>query len=355
MRERMLRKLAGLAATLLFSAGASADGPGDWLMQVSQATRTANYAGVIVYRGDEVLETFRVTHRYSNGIERERVQSLTGEVREILKNNDQVTCILPKDRKLIFNRPTPKGLFPPLNRERVEQLSAMYDFKDLGTARVAGRMCRGVAITPRDDFRYGYVVWADSETAVPLKLSMVAGDGRLLEQMFFTEVEFPASIPDSVFVAALPREQLRESTTAAAGAIAAAHVQEPVAEIAEGKMVGSPFSKLPPGFRLVRREVRRLPNNRGVVEHLVLSDGLSAVSVFRTLQRAPDEKAVQRLVQMGAVNAYSRLAGKVHITVVGEAPQRTVRMIGDSLQMTSLAGITDAELEAEAGAAPSSP
>src|SRR5690606_37757593 len=90
------------------------------------------------------------------------------------------------------------------------------------------------------------------------------------------------------------------------------------------------FSKLPPGFRVVRREVRS--SAAGVREHLLLSDGLSAVSVYRVLRPSSEAvAAAQRIDQMGPLNAYSRSVGQVQITVVGEAPRRTVQMIGDNV------------------------
>ena len=327
-------RLAVLAAGLVLASGARAgDDAGDWLVQMSQAARMSNYEGVLVYRGDDILETFRVTHRFQDGSERERVQSMTGEVREVLKQNNKVTCLLPKDQRLTTaNRPTtPKSLFKPLSRERLDQIAAVYELRELGKSRIAGRNCRGIAIAPRDEFRYGYELWADAESRVPLKLSLVAPDGRLLEQMFFTEVRFPSSIPESAFAADVPAAQARESTAAAANAIAQAHEREPVTD-EDPDAAPVQFSKLPPGFRVVKRDLQASP--AGIREHLLLSDGLSAVSVYRVLRRSPEAAAAaaaQRIDRMGPLNAYSRSVGQVQITVVGEAPRRTVQMIGDNI------------------------
>ncbi|MGQ0530799.1 MAG: MucB/RseB C-terminal domain-containing protein [Panacagrimonas sp.] len=328
----MRKQLAVLAAGWVLSVGAqAAESPGEWLAEMSRAARAANYEGVVVYRGGDVLETFRVTHRFANGSERERVQSMTGEVREVLKQNDKVTCLLPKDRRLTAKHPTtPKGLFQSLNPARLEQIKTVYELRALGQSRVAGRICRGIAIAPRDEFRYGYELWADDQTGVPLKLSLVAHDGRLLEQMFFTEVSFPKQIADSAFITDVSVDEARESTVAAADAIAEAHEREPVAEPAAVDAPGPQFSKLPPGFRVVRRQVSA--SSAGVREHLLLSDGLSAVSVYRVLRPEANLSATQRLDQMGPLNAYSRAVGQMQITVVGEAPRRTIKMIGDNLQ-----------------------
>lgn len=299
----------------------------DWLMQMSEAARVGNYQGVVIYRSGDTLESFRVTHRFQDEVERERVTSLTGEPREILKEGDQVICLLPRDRKMTAERPpTPKGLFPGLSAERMEQIARVYKFDDLGTKRIAGRNCRGIAVTPRDQFRYGYEIWADAETAVPLQMSLRGGDGRVLEEMMFTEVAFPARIADAAFEVA-PEDAAR--LTRYTRTERAAEPAKPAVAVAEG---GWTPARLPPGFRVVMREQRLLPDGKGVVEHLLISDGLTAVSVFGKHRPAPLPAAASApLTQMGAVHAYRRMAGSFHITVVGEAPQETVRLIGDAV------------------------
>jgi len=311
-----------LAAPVLAQTGATpADEPTAWLVKMSEAAREVNYQGVVIYRGDDLLETFRVTHRYQNGVERERVHSLTGEPREVEKQGDQLICLLPKTRRATAERPTPKGLFPGLTAERVQQVAQVYQFDNLGEARVAGRVCRGIAITPRDDFRYGYEVWADAQSAVPLKVNLIGRDGALLEQMMFTEVEFPGSIPDSAFVTPAPVRG--ESTKLAPAAPDSAPVPTPVAAVFGGQ--------LPPGFRVIQRDVRNMPG-KGMVEHWLLSDGLSAISVFTTRREAPT-RGFQGFKPIGALNAYGRVSGSMHITVVGEVPQQTVKMVGDGLKL----------------------
>lgn len=313
------RLIAGVLALALVPA-ARADDATEWLVKMSEAAKSSNYQGVAIYRGDDMLETFRITHRYQDGAERERVQSLTGEPRDILKQNGKTTCLLPRERRMTVDHPTPKGLFPGLTRERVQQLLQLYEFDELGLQRIAGRICRGIAITPRDRFRYGYEVWADQASAVPLKVNLIGRDGTTLEQMMFTEVDFPASIPDSAF------------------AVEAQETPSPPPPPPPGSRPSNPlpinttgFDRLPPGFQVIMRDVRMLSNGRGVVEHVILSDGLSAISIFSTRRLAP-ARVFQGVQQIGAVHAYGRMIGTFHITVVGEAPQETVKMIGDSFK-----------------------
>jgi len=332
MRLRAL--YSGLALLLVVPAALAAADPAQFLMRIGEAARGSNYQGVIIYRGDDMLETLRVTHRYKNGVEHERIQTLTGDPREILKQDNKVICLLPRDRKLTLNLPTPKALFPALSAERLQQIMQVYAFEDLGTVRVAGRSSQGLAITPRDQFRYGYEIWADGQTAVPLKVSLIGRDGAVLEQMMFTEIAYPATIPDIAFQPTIApgddRQVVRMVENAPSPLAAAA---------APGS--GLQFDRLPPGFRVTYRDVRPLPNG-GMVEHLMLSDGLSAISIFSAHREAAPgpAPAAQRVSQMGAVHAYRRMVGSFHVTVVGEAPRETVRMIGDNAKPVAASAMT---------------
>ncbi len=317
------RALLGALALVAAPAAFAAD-PADFLVRIGEAARNTNYQGVIIYQGDDMLETMRVTHRFKDGTEHERVQSLNGDPREILKENNKVICLLPKDRKLTMNLPTPKALFPALSVERLQQISQVYEFKDLGTARVAGRTCQGLAIAPRDQFRYGYEIWADKQSSVPLKVSLIGRNGAVLEQMMFTEIDFPASIPDTAFRPQLPPGETRQVVQMIENP--PLPPQGAVATSANGLKL----DRMPPGYRVAFRELRPLPGGQGTVEHVVLSDGLSAISVFSAMKPAPAGNVqTQSVSQMGTVHAYRRMVGGFHVTVVGEAPQETVRMIGD--------------------------
>lgn len=302
-------------------AAGSAEEAATWLLKMSEAARVANYQGSVFYSGDEVTESFKVTHRYSSGVERERVQSLSGEPREVEKLGDKTICLLPSSRRQT-ERPTPKGLFPGLTRERLQQMAQVYNYQMLGEGRVAGRVCRGIAITPRDSLRYGYQVWADAQTGVPLKMELHDGAGRVLERMEFVEIDYPREIPDTAFAV-----QPSAFQTAAVAPPATATPMPLPAELA-ARFGG----RLPAGFHVTLRDVRAVPG-KGVVEHWLLSDGLTAISVFTSSQRPAPSRGFTGSTRIGALNAYGRVSGSMHITVVGEVPPQTVQMVGDGLKL----------------------
>ena len=320
-RLRLAACLLGLAATTTVFAD-----PAAVLLKAADAARTANYQGTVIYRAGGNMESMRLIPGFAGGVERERVVALTGEPREISRIDNKVTCLLPDDRKLDLKRPALKGLLTNVSAQSLKDLAAWYELRDIGTARVAGRVCRGVAIAPRDGFRYGFEIWADEVTGVPLKVSLIGPGRRALEEVMFTEVAFPVSLPDEAFAPGLDPKKFKAVTR-----------EEPaMKELSGGAADISDFpirfDKLPPGYRVTMREQRAGNELRGRVEHLMLSDGLSAVSVFAALGVTPD-KAFNGLTQMGAVQAFGRSLGRYHVTVVGETPVATVETIAAGLSL----------------------
>ena len=327
-----MRKLlfcAGTAACITASA-AELD-PAALLVKSAEASRTSNYQGVVIYRGDDRFEVLRVQHRFKDDSERERMVSLTGEPRQLVRIDNRMIAILPKGKTLSVERPALKGFLSQLTGERVQQLKQYYEFRDEGTGRIAGRPCRGVAVAPRDDYRYGYEVWTDQESLLPLKISLIGERNEVLEQVMYTEVAFPDSIPDSAFETEVDVSKFNLITRT----LPKLDTPAPPPEHGEPQVR---FEKLPPGFKIVVHDDRPMPDGTGQVEHLLLSDGLSAVSVFSAVQQQ-EEKSFVGVSHMGPVQAYGRSVGSFHITIVGEVPAQTIRMIGDSLRVP-IPGIT---------------
>ncbi len=315
---RTLSPTLALAALLQAGALAAAESA-DWLTRMAQALRTQNYEGVLVYAQGGRMESMRIVHRYQDGREQERLQALSGDLREVHRDGDVVTCILPEERAIKVERGAFRGLLPGLNRATAEEIAAHYELQELGTAKLVGRSCRTVSVRPRDGYRYGYRMWIDEETALPLKVELIDGDGEALEQLMFTQIGYPASIDDSAFQPASVPERdyvwIRHQPNA------------PAAKAADG---GWAAGRLPPGFRLVMQERQMMPGLQEPVAHMVFTDGLATVSAFIAPQGAP--RKLKGLSRRGAVTAYARMVDDFHVTVVGEVPQATVELIANQLR-----------------------
>lgn len=318
--QRFAACLLGLVSVTALAA------PTDVLLKAAESSRTATYHGTVIFRSGGNIESMRLIHGFAAGIERERVVALTGEPREIIRVDNKVMCLLPKDRKLDMKRPALKGLLTNVSAASLKELSAFYELRDVGMARIAGRNCRGVELSPRDGFRYGYEIWADEATGVPLRVALVGPNRRALEEVMFTEVAFPASLPDSAFEPGLDTSRFKAITRTEPA------MKELSGGAADIRDYPLRFDNLPPGYRVTMREQRPGRDLAGRIEHVMLSDGLSAISVFAALG-VPPEKAFNGLTQMGAVQAYGKSLGRYHVTVVGETPVAAVESIAAGLKL----------------------
>jgi sigma-E factor negative regulatory protein RseB len=288
---------------------------------MAQAIRTQNYQGVLVYVQNGRMESMGIVHRYQNGREQERMHTLSGELREIHRDNQTVTCLLPKDRSVKMEKPGLDGLLPALSPDTLQQVNASYEVVERGATRMVGRDCREIMVKPRDQFRYGYRMWVDEATAVPLKIELVAGDGDVLEQVMFTNIEYPAVIDDAALRTNIdPQRFVRVQHGSPKGS----------SRVVQGSWT---VERLPQGFRQASQDFQRLPGAEDPVEHMLFTDGLASVSVF--VAPAGKPKAFKGMSHMGAVNAYGKMIGNYHVTVVGEVPRATVERIGDGLRYTA--------------------
>lgn len=279
--------------------------------------RTGDYRGVIVYLRGEELDTLRIVHRFQDGVEQERLVAMSGRPREIIRNGSRVTSILPQNRVVLITHQRKRGnLLSRVGQFVSKRMQAHYRMEISGSRRLADRPTRVISILPRDDYRYGYRILIDKKTHLPLKLNLVYGK-QVLQQIMFTQVEYPEQIPDSAF----------KPTYDVAGFRVIDHKPVPVADapIMQGRWH---MKKLPAGFELVETGMRTTSGGQAV-RQILFSDGVATVSAFVSAADVPNPLIGG--TTMGAVNAFGRKAGDYHITVVGEVPAVTVQMIAENL------------------------
>ena len=311
----------GSCVALLASAVAAVaeDDPLEWLARTDQALATRNYEGVFVHEHAGETETLRVIHRVGPDGVSERLQSMDGSGREVIRKGSQLTCYLPDQRTALMEKTSDAGLLLG-SLPRINATSAgLYQVTELHKARVSGRSARVIEVLPMDQMRYGYRVWIDEASAMPLKTQLRNSSGEVLEQIVFTDLRLPAHIADSELEPAVDAHNYR-------------WVQHLVDSAdARGLSISWEASVLPPGFRLTvdARQVLR----SGPVEHLVFSDGLASVSVFVEIGRAPrPDHGSDDAATIGSSSAYSTVVQGYRVTAVGEVPPDTVRAIAQSIR-----------------------
>jgi sigma-E factor negative regulatory protein RseB len=309
-----LAVLLGLAAPWVAAADAQT-----LFARMYQAGRSLDYEGTFVYQHGDHLNSLRIIHKTGAGGVRERLVSLDDTPREIIRTDSEVRCYLPDENAvLVDHRRADDRSFPALLPDSLTQLNGNYKIRVGKEGRVAGRKTVSVLIKPRDAFRYGYQLWADEESGLLLKASLLDEHGGVVEQYMFTQVSIGKPIAEADLKPLHPDKGLvwqradDEPPRPSSGQWTAAH--------------------LPSGFSLTARLLRRLPARQQPVEHLVYSDGLAVVSVF--IERADDaakDNLISGLSHMGAVHAFGKVVDGYQVTVVGETPAVTVNMIGESV------------------------
>ncbi|MCK4743546.1 MAG: MucB/RseB C-terminal domain-containing protein [Sulfuriflexus sp.] len=290
----------------------------EWLGRVTAAGKSLNYEGTFVYRHGNDMEAVKIIHKADDKGEHERMISLTGSAREIIRNNKVVTCILPDSKSVVVDNNTPGTQLPSFPSE-LDQLDAYYDFSFEGYERVASRETRRVVIKPQDRFRYGYRLWIDDAFELLLRSELLDPDGNAVEQIMFTDIKLYESLDSDLLK---PNISGREFTWVTDDETAQ---DEPVPVDPNWQVKNKPK-----GFVLAHHNMHKLPETNLPVEHLVYTDGLAWVSVYIE-HIAKGSDSLQGATSMGAVNAYGRVMGEYHITAVGEVPATTVELLSSSV------------------------
>ena len=291
----------------------------DLLQAMHDATRRLNYDGIFVYQRGGHLDTMRIVHKYDQGTEVERLISLSGPAREVIRDGTLVTCLFADDQEAMVEKNPPRDLIGIGFSAPVEQLIGHYGFSMRGKDRVAGRHAVVVSIDPVGVDRYGYRLWVDAQSKLLLKSMILGPGGRTLEQVQFTQIAILDEVPDEHLRAEIAGTEFAWRTDNDDGA-------------GEREAVESSWSVqwLPNGFELKDSNIQSMATSAMPVSHLVYSDGLAMVSVFvEELMEGAEQ--LQGSSSRGAVNAFSRVANDHQITVVGEVPLPTVKQIAHSV------------------------
>lgn len=297
----------------------AADSARQWLDGMSAALKALDYDGTFVYHHNGKLEVMRIIHRVDDGGQRERLVSLTGSAREVLRDDRSVTCIMPDNKSVMVGQSRSPQLFPVVPDD-LDAISRYYLLEDEGDDRMIGYHARVIAVTPRDEFRYGYRFWIEQDSRMLLKSDLTGEDGEAIEQVMFTALDIGGDIPVSDLQPSLSGDGYTWDRQTEMN-----KAQDP----AYGKP-GWKVAQLPAGFMMTDFRRRRLHEQGEHTEHMVFSDGMAAVSVY--IERAmPGTAAFTGLSSMGAMNAYGAVIDGYQVTVVGEVPPATVRMVATSV------------------------
>ena len=321
VKARSLRgHAARLAAlSLLLGAGVALGAePKEWLERMNHALTTRNYIGVFTHNHGGRVETLRIIHRVRGRDVSERLLSLDGPGREFIREGNELTCYFPDKKTVLVERRAPDG--PLLGAlPAIDAGDAMvYEIRGGERVRLLGRNTRVVALHPRDEYRYGYRLWIDELTSMPLKTQLCSKSGEVIEQIVFSNIDLPERIPDSMFKPQMDASNYRWL-----------RAERQVANTSAPALWEA--MRLPPGFRMATRSAQSLPGSSEPVAHLVFTDGIASVSVFVEPRKA-DLKQAEGPARVGSSSAFSTVVDGHQVTAVGEVPSGTVEFIAKQVK-----------------------
>lgn len=304
----MIRGLLIAWLMLLGQASWAAQSGADWLIRMTESFHSLAYDGVFVHQESGAMNSMRIRRGLIGGVEYESLEDLDGQRIAVIRANDSIICVFPdKDDYVAGYVPNePFRRFQGLDKAKLEQA---YNIKIVGKSqRIASHSAVKIKLTPKDEYRYGHEFWIDKENGFLLKHDILGLDGKLLERIQFTSINFKPDLKEQDFT---PTE----------GAYTEQYVE---VEPNSTERFWS-FDWLPVGFDLVWQDARRLNDTTSM---LLLSDGMSSVSVF---VETTDKKRPQTLMNLGATFAGEKSVQvgdqQYLLTLVGEVPAETIQRL----------------------------
>jgi sigma-E factor negative regulatory protein RseB len=282
--------------------------PKDWLERMMEAVQKLNYQGTFVYLHDNQLEIMKIAHAVDGDKVRESLMSLNGAPREVIRDEESVTCVLPDSNEVSVDKRSPSKKFLNILPKDLAQLEDHYSFRLSGKKRIANRQSQVVVIMPNDRLRYGYRFYLDTESGLPLKSDLMNEHGEAVEQTMFTDLQIGvAEISELYQRESLFTYRLKNNEASS------------LSNEADSQW---DFLKLPAGFKLSMQHQLHDPMLSAPIEQYVFSDGLGSLSVF--IEAESRSEAFSGVSRLGAINAWGGQVAGFQVTAVGEVPAMTL-------------------------------
>jgi sigma-E factor negative regulatory protein RseB len=287
-----------VVGVLLPSAPAYADEALDLLQKMRAALQTASYSGTVVYAQGTDLATYQISHTLQNGAEK-------GNVTRLSQGEGKPTSEMESFSLAKFQQVQPN-------------MQKAYSLDLGGEDTIAGRQCQIVVARPRDRMRYLQRYCIDKANGMMLKYSMIDQHHDTVEQLVFTDIKLDT--PDS---------NASTKATAALTPVALKTLSDSPSPNLDKAQNRWKFKSLPDGFEQVEQLEKAPKAGKAAVQHIILSDGVTSVSVFITKD---DDTKVGQAYNSGAMNIFTSKINDFNITLVGEVPVRTLKQISEGMQ-----------------------
>ena len=292
------------------SAQAAEDESVAWqiLQKAAAAAHVLSYQGIFVCQSGKQSKSVEIKHVFDGQHEFARNVVLDGAPREVLSQGENLVIYNPKNEKIVIEKRRGQNMFPAVLPANIEGIKANYTLSMGGIERVADREAQLLFLEPKDNLRYRHHFWVDTEFGLILKSVMLNNRNEMMDHIAFSQLNLFNKVDLDWFKPKIDAKKdyvMEEDTAATEDANTSPHWE---------------LKDLPAGYRKVDQMARKVHGKSLPVTHVVFSDGLASVSLFiEPLVKGVKPRIGQSVV--GNTSFYSRVAGFLQITALGEVPE----------------------------------
>lgn len=293
------------------------------LQKAAVAAHALSYQGIFTYQTGQQSKSVQITHHFNGQGEFARNIVLDATPREVFSQGGDLVIYSPRNEKIVIEKRRGQNMFPAVLPTNLDLVKENYNPRLGEVENVAGRPAQIIYLEPKDNLRYSYRLWVDSEYGLLLKSAMINGRNETMEQIGFVQVSLLNKIDLDWFVPTIDSTKsyvMEEDAPTATSSKA-----DGKSKVAAWKING-----LPSGYRKVDQVERIVHGKTAPVVHVIFSDGLASVSLFiEPVIKGIKPKTGHMLV--GNTSFYSSVNSAHQITVVGEVPEATVAQIANAV------------------------
>lgn len=288
------------------------------LQKAAVAARELSYQGIFVCQTGQQSKSVQITHSFNGNGEFARNVVLDGSPREVFSQGNDLVIYNQKNEKIVIEKRRGQNMFPAILPANLDTIKASYKLRSGELERVAGRQAQMLFLEPKDDLRFGYRFWIDTEYGLLLKSVMFNSRNEIVESIAFNQLGLLNTVDLDWF---RPKIDSNKNYV----------MEDEMVAIADNKVsIYWAIRDLPAGYHKVD-QIKRMVHGKSVpVTQVVFSDGLASVSLFiEPVTQGIKPRIGNKIV--GNTSFYANVTDGYQIIVVGEVPAATVAKIANAV------------------------
>ncbi len=289
----------------------------EYLQLMQRAYKNLNYEMLYLNNLKNTVEPKQLIHGVINKEEIAYFRYLNGAMRESLQYQGKISYFEQGAQAYTLQSAQNQSVFANIANFDYDKGVESYEYIILGKGRIAGKTAMAIRMISKDQYRYSYIVWIDTDSYLPLRLDTLNNANLILEQIMVVSLQVSAQI--NPWLESLTHQQLPELINFSPTSNHQASLWQ--------------VGWLPTGFKVIKDDQHKLVMYQNEpVSYIMLNDGIVSVSVYIADKKIALENN-QKIIQRGATVLYTYQQNNIEINVIGEIPVATAKRLIESISM----------------------